>query len=31
MPMRLLLPHLWHKIHARRNAGNDEAAGAVQV
>jgi hypothetical protein len=31
MPMRLLLPHLWHKLRPGRQAGSDEATGAVQA
>jgi hypothetical protein len=31
MPMRLLLPHLWHKLRASRQVGSDEAAGAAKV
>ncbi len=31
MPMRLLLPHLWHKLRAGRKAGSDQVTGAAQV
>ncbi len=31
MPMRLLLPHLWHKLRVRHGIGGDEVTAPVRV
>jgi hypothetical protein len=31
MPLRLLVPHLWHKLRAGRAPGSDETANAARV